>query len=981
MTDSTSSWGPDELSPGLLAALRARQKTQCADRGNPAVDTLSEGLKAKLAQLNRPTKSRHRQVQARIRQLIRRHDQRLKQPVRFPPPAPVPDYFGAPVRCGFDAEWVTLPDGHEGYRNEVLCITGVIECGGRKSKHYHQPRGPLRQDRPTMAEFVQKALRQALKDGTVPSMPDRVTFFGHFIRGDLASFSDFWARKHEFRGIGKTLVSRREGHQLNVLGDDADHGADAAGHSRAADDQDTGSDQPRSAPITVRAPDGRRFRVNVRFVDTIKLTPGQRGLSYAAGMINRRKLDLHEDLGVPGGAAPERPECAGLGLPAHYGKDRMDLVMRDFPDKVREYVFEDAEIALEYGIMLERIAKEEFGLRGLPSTLAGCAAAIVRNIAGGAAQLDELFGRTTATRTFFDERRHTYRTVKHGVPSQALDIFQKFAADCYHGGRNECFYHGPTDVGMWYDYDLPGAYTTALVALRPIDYEKIVQVFDPDTYGIDDMGIAWITFKFPAGTRFPCLPVRGSLGALFFPLEASKEDRVLVGSPEIYLARRMGARVTIIQGIKAPWKSDCRIFEDFTRLVQSKRRAYPKTSDPALNELWKEVGNSAYGLMAQGLKEKRTFDPPSMGSKLIGPSPLTEPFMAAWTTSLIRAVLGEILAGVPDWGTVVTATTDGLLTDVPLAHLKLDGPLCNYFADIRERLFGAREVLDPKPKHGARQLVSVAVRTTFTARRADRFELVCAKGSVKPPTGTDPAAQNHHMLRLYLRQHPGMTVAHQQLISAREQLTREADLYGVKRERTLKLRYDFKRKPVRPEMVALTKRTERIAWHTEPWQTAAEAEFARAHVDGWSRGRSRLFKSMEDYRDWESYFEASWAVAEACRAANVRTLQVRGDNAAGILKRVFLHAGRQGHWGITFERRRLAGIAAILTAAGFPTGKEDITYAGRRNAPLVPHCVPWVPETVALLRVILLHFPGFQYWEAFRSDGTPPGFLTAGDRP
>lgn len=965
MTDTDKPAGLDEIDPGELAALRARREGARADRGEGALDIISGAERQKLARLKRPNKQLARQIRAQIERSVRQHKEALKRPPRFPPP-PAPKYFGPPVRCGFDAEWVTVPDGGGGWRNEVLCITAVIDCGGRRSRHIHTPRGPLRADRPTMAEFVQGAIRQAMKDGAVPSMPDRITFFGHFIRGDLASFGDFWAHKREFRGLGRTLVSGRAGHTLEV-GD--------------AGDPDAGGDPSRSERVSLRALDGRRFRVGVRFVDTIKLTPGQRGLAYAAAMVGRRKLDLHADLGVPARGAPERPECLGMGLPARYGKDRMDLVMRDFPEETRKYAFEDAEIALDYGIMMGRTAREQFGLRGLPGTLAGCAAAIVRNLSGGGPGLAGLVGRTTASRTYFDERRHAYRTAKREVPSPGLGILYAFAADCYHGGRNECFYHGPTDVGMWYDFDLPGAYTTALVALRPIDHDAVRQELDPGAYGIDDMGLAWVTFRFPPGTRFPCLPVRGALGALFFPMEASKEDGVFVGSPEIFLARWMGAEVKIVQGFKAPWKSDRRIFEDFTRLVQTKRREFPKASHPALNELWKEVGNSAYGLMAQGLKEKRNFDPATMQGKAVGPSPLTEPFLAAWATSFIRAVLGEILAGVPADGTVVTATTDGLLTDVPLGRLKLDGPLCAYFADIRQRLFGAREVLDPTPKHGARQLISVAVRTTFTARRAAGFDLVCAKGSVKPPTSADTTAQNHHMVRLYQRQHPGMKVAHEQLISAREQLTREADLYGVKRERTLNLRYDFKRKPVRPRMVRLTRRTERVGWDTAPWQTVAQAEFARARADGWSRDRARLLKTLADYRDWESYFEASWGVKEAGEAAGVRPPPVGRDNAWGLLKRLFLQAGRQGRWGIAFAPRGLSSVAAALTAAGFPAGKEDITYARRRGAPLLEHCVPWVPETEALLRVILQHFPGFQYQHAFCARGpegpgarnAPPG--------
>jgi hypothetical protein len=730
-----------------------------------------------------------------------------------------------------------------------------------------------------------------------------------------------------------------------------------------------------------RAPDGRRFRVRVRFIDTIKLTPGQQGLAYVGAMNEMPKLDLHDDLGIPEIDTQERPECVGLGLRARYGKDRMDLVWRDYSELMKKYAFRDAEITLDHGIKMERLAREEFGLRELPNTLAACAAGIIRRLSGGGAALAELVGRTTETRQRFDEKKRTYRTMKQDVPTAGLAIYYDFATRCYHGGRNECFYHGPTDDGMWYDFDLPGAYTTALAALRPVDYDNIRQEFDPDAYGIDDMGVAWVAFEFPPGTRYPCLPVRGALGALFFPMRGRKEDNVFVGAPEIFLARRMGALVTIIQGFKAPWKSEFRMFEAFTRLVQSKRKVFPKATHRAVNELWKEVGNAGYGLMAQSLMGNRAFDPATMKSQSIGPSPLTEPFLAAWATSFIRAVLGEILWKAPASATVVSATTDGLLTNMPLGRLGLDGPLCTYFADIRERLFGDRIVLEVK--HGAKQLISVAVRTTFTAKRAAGFDLVCAKGSVKPPTRPDPTVQNHHMVRLFHRLRPGMTTTHHQLISAREQLTNEADLYGVPRVRRLNLRYDFKRRPVRPRMVPLGRRMERIAWDTVPWQTVTEAEFARVRVDGWSRDRAKVLRTMEDYRNWEAYFEASWAVKEACEAAGVRTVQIREDNAWGLLKRVFLQAGRLGKWGIAFEPRGLRSVAEILTAAGFPTTKEDITYAGRRSAPLLEHCVPWVLETRALLRVILLQFPNFEFRKAFRSDdlampevvaiGTPDG--------
>ena len=43
----------------------------------------------------------------------------------------------------------------------------------------------------------------------------------------------------------------------------------------------------RSQAVNFRALDGRGFRVKVRFIDTIKLTPGQQGLAYVGAMNGR----------------------------------------------------------------------------------------------------------------------------------------------------------------------------------------------------------------------------------------------------------------------------------------------------------------------------------------------------------------------------------------------------------------------------------------------------------------------------------------------------------------------------------------------------------------------------------------------------------------------------------------------------------------------------------------------------------------------
>jgi hypothetical protein len=272
MSDGDPASGLDVIDPMLLASFKSRPAT-------PKLDALTDAEKVTLAASNAACGVSARQMRGKLRrQLLRQIDaHRLQGGPRRPP---VPAYFGPPVRIGFDAEWVTLPDGGQGWRNELLCLTAVVDCGGNRSRLLFKPRGPSRDDRPTMAEFVHKVLLKALREGVVPSMPDKVVMYAHFLRGDLASFRNFWAVKRQFRGLGRTLASRSAGHMLDL------DSVQGGGTPSVADDDDAHRGWSRTIPMPQRGPDGRKFTVRVRFVDTIKLTPGQKGLAYLGG-------DLH----------------------------------------------------------------------------------------------------------------------------------------------------------------------------------------------------------------------------------------------------------------------------------------------------------------------------------------------------------------------------------------------------------------------------------------------------------------------------------------------------------------------------------------------------------------------------------------------------------------------------------------------------------------------------------------------------------------
>ena len=301
---------------------------------------------------------------------------------------PRPNYTGPPVRVGFDAEWVTRINKKGQPYNEVLCVSAVLDCAGRRVEHVYYLEGGKR---PSLSQLLNLMLRRARKQGVVDGVPAEVTFYGHFLRGDVSALADFWERRQEFQGLGRTLTSGPAGHGVEV---DSEAEEQTGAKPQVADD------------VVIRLGGGQRYSVRAYFLDTIRLTPGQRGLAYAAELISRKKLDLHADLNIPETSTAERPEVAGEGLEPRYGIGRMDLVLRDFPEAFEAYALEDARIALDFGLFMEAFARDELGLPRLPRTLSGCAAAACRLKLGGKAEVAALLGREMRTRKLFAETAH-----------------------------------------------------------------------------------------------------------------------------------------------------------------------------------------------------------------------------------------------------------------------------------------------------------------------------------------------------------------------------------------------------------------------------------------------------------------------------------------------------------------------------------------------------------------------------------------------
>ncbi|EFJ3012061.1 hypothetical protein G5G68_004368, partial [Escherichia coli] len=395
-------------------------------------------------------------------------------------------------------------------------------------------------------------------------------------------------------------------------------------------------------------------------------------------------------------------------------------------------------------------------------------------------------------------------------------------------GRNECFMMGVTPSDHWYDYDLAGAYTTGLLDILTPDYGNIRLSKNPDDYCGHVMGFALVTFRFPESVPYPSLPVRTDQYGLFFPLSGES----WATAPEIALALALGADITIHNGIIVPWRCDTSphnsestsVFLPFVQQVRENRNRHIKGS--LEEKFWKEIGNSLYGKLAQGLRAKTAFDTARGVNRSLPPSSVTQPFFAAHVTGFIRAVVGELMNALPSDSTVVSVTTDGFLTNCSLNKINMSGPLSSRFQSLCDIVDPGSSMLTCK--HEVSQLIAMKTRGQLTYKAIQGKPVVHARAGVKPPADIPRSDYNDYMVDLYLNRLPGQTLSRSTLISTREMWLSESDLVSREQDIRLNLEFDFKRQPVRPAM-----NEGHLLMFSRPWDNMEEALQQRSLFDDW----------------------------------------------------------------------------------------------------------------------------------------------------
>lgn len=809
------------------------------------------------------------------------------------------------LHIGFDTEYVFNPETRQ---NDILSYQSYVVLPDNTGiSNIIYPPDSQKKSRLSFKEFLCQTITPLLETGVITKWPGIINIYAHFIRADIASFANFWSDyKILLKGIRGTVSSFKNRYGIDF---------DEQQERRVKTEQimfDKRTSPPRCS--------------NVAFIDTLLITPGGMGLA-----------ECGELLGLP-----------KLTIPAPYSITNMREYLLGDRAGFEAYALRDAEIAVRYALQVRNFFARELMIDRVPATIGAMAVSrFTKTLKENNMSPEVCLGTHIKTRELWLTEKQAFRTIKNPASVPSRELFETFPINCYHGGRNECFMMGVTPSDHWYDYDLAGAYTTGLLDILTPDYGNIRLSKNPDDYCGHVMGFALVTFRFPESVPYPSLPVRTDQYGLFFPLSGES----WATAPEIELALSLGAEMTIHNGIIVPWICDTSphnsestsVFLPFVQQVRENRNRHIKGS--LEEKFWKEIGNSLYGKLAQGLRAKTAFDTARGVNRSLPPSSVTQPFFAAHVTGFIRAVVGEIMNALPSDSTVVSVTTDGFLTNCSLNKINMSGPLSSRFQSLCDIVDPGSSMLTCK--HEVSQLIAMKTRGQLTYRAIQGKPVVHARAGVKPPADIPRSDYNDYMVDLYLNRLPGQTLSRSTLISTREMWLSESDLVSREQDIRLNLEFDFKRQPVQPAM-----NEGHLLMFSRPWDNMEEALQQRSLFDDWRQ--THTLKTLADWDDWCDFLYCRTVFSDM-------KLKVGSKRSDDILVRLFLRALTQCQWGLMLKDKKSYSckeVAEWLTSEGYSVTVTDVKNAVRAKIPQMKFSSV-TPRMKPLMDIIARKYPTF----------------------
>lgn len=637
-----------------------------------------------------------------------------------------------------------------------------------------------------------------------------------------------------------------------------------------------------------------------------------------------------------------------LGIPkidiAPYKKEEMSRLLEGDRELFERYAITDAEIAARYMKRMTDFARALFGEAEPPATIGSCATKLT---------LDTWKRESIVQHTVLGTYVRKVNTIsKTGKPVKRNEVvplairsdYEEYARSSFVGGRNETFLFGPSPEEEFLDLDLKGAYVSALACIGTPEWHKLRPTTELHDFTLGVIGFACVKFCFPTGTRFPCLPVRMETG-IIFPMAGE----CYATAPEIMLARNLGAELEILRGCMMPMCHGSHPFATIARRVAGERSQFQKQEGKGglMDLLMKTIGNSVYGKLAQAVRPKKAFSTRVRRMEEMQPSAITNAYLAATVTGIIRAVLGEILAALPENTCVASVTTDGFLSDLPegVIGTVTDGPLCRYFTEGRRRIGEEGPIVEVK--HRAQQVMSWRTRGQATLIYDDPKELILAKAGIQTPRDLGFAEQNDHIITRFINRKAGDEFTVHRLRSGKDICEDGGDLVGYEGIVHHRMDFDWKRAP--------TYSTERpirdvmhLCFETRPLRDREEFLQLRESWEGFYARYDQPLKRLEDFNDF----------LEFASIRETGKMQIpRKGSSTFVARRAFLTAYARSLWGFRCELSN-AELARTLTENGYATEVHEVENSRRPTTPLHANCVGRTPSVLGFIEFLRKCFPG-----------------------
>lgn len=822
---------------------------------------------------------------------------------------------------GFDTEYVTPKESVD---NEQIkdkkanykVLSYQFHAQAKNGVEWNGIILPDENERIGFSEFITYVVAKGVSTGAVESVPTHIYLVAHYNRADIPAFNDSDELIRRLNNIRKSLISKDIPLKLQINFID--------GTLPSETDGDV---------------------INIYIRDTILLAPtGKKSLAELGNLVGCRKVVLDPD---------QRRE--------KFLKANMDHLLRENWELFRDYALIDAEICVRYFDHMIHQYKQYMGTTKIPTALSNIGVKLLlADWRKSNPPVDAIaaVGKEEFSETVWDRERQQFLTKKRQVYKEEISWFIDFATECYHGGRNEQFWFGPSYIADWSDYDLTGAYPTAMALIGMPKWDEIFTSANIDDHTPLTLGFAYIDFEFDKSVRYPTLPIRTNNGIIF-----PRKGRCYCSSPEIVLARSLGCKINIRHGVIIPQDLDKKIFFPFLKqTIENRQKAETKLE----NAFWKELTNSCYGKTAQGLRRKRVFNIVKEANQQLPESPITNPFFAAYITSFVRAVVGEIINGIPNDRMVFSVTTDGFITDANQDEIDKasTGIISDTFGESRYQLTGKREVLSEK--HAVKQVLGWKTRGQATLIEGDpelnEQTIILAKaGNQPPPWCREVSDQNEFIVELFFDRLGDSRIVVDTNTSLRDMVLYQADLVKKVSVRRLNMEYDFKRKPssVTEAKVKFNEKSySHVAFHTAPWETIEHFKSMRKMFDDYIKKENhRCMKTLSDYATLANYFD----IRNSLPVESKKYLSKANNADLKRLKRDLCRAFKQGEAGLeNYYKLTASQFAIILLESGFREHqikcvRADVENGGRNI--FEPHMTPRSTNVLKVLAAIQQRLP------------------------